>query len=369
MTTNEPDDDIKDLLGNTAPEQPDLPAGARADAVRSRARAVRRRNGLALAAAAVVAVVGIGGGIAAITSGDDPSGTQVAADPTRSEAPAPEPPACPTEPIDVGGSTGVEALPDGAISVRACPATFSGGAGLPGGPDVTLPTEPLVQDADAFTSTVREMAPYEIDDECALIQIFPIPWAIVVSYPDGTSAILGTTSQLCDSVQVAGEGRGAEDVIAAFTDALASQEGTNGAPVLDPPLACPAVDELDAILTTPDTYTGPLADFEPVAGLVCYTADPQGAREYAEDEGQLTPQQLTVVRDDLAASSTDEPRLAGRCTDSGPTRVVVLAAQDGTRVVRVDRSCTTEFAGGGLYWRAGDEAEAILDRALGGRVD
>ena len=359
------DDRIKDLLDSTAPDRPDLPPAARTTAVRDRARAVSRRHRVAVAAA-VVAVVGVGVGVPVLTSGgDDPSGTEVAGDPAPVVAPEPTPPPCPAEPVDVSAGVVVDALPDGAISVRACPTTDQP-ALAPG----DLPTEPLVEGVDDFTAGVRDLPAYVLEEECAFTTMMAQPWALVVSYRDGTSAVLGSTMRSCATVPVESVDRSAQAVLDLFVDASDRQVPTPGGGTTGevPGIPCPDPARFDDALTAPDSYTGDLRDFTPVAGVACYVPDPQGAREYAADEGGLSADQAQLLADDLAARTTSEASVDGLCTDSGPTRVVVLVDAEGVGVTRVDRSCTSEFTGGGTWWLAGDAAEAVIDDALGGRL-
>lgn len=210
------DDTIRDLLDSAAPERPALPAAARADAVRTRAHAVRRRNGLVLAAA-VTAVVGIGVAVPVLTSGsDDDRSGGVASDPTPEVL---APPPCPAEPVVVDGGGSV-AVPEGAFAVRACPAVWNGG-GQPAlsPPDDVLPTEPLVDGAAAFLAEVRGLPAYTLEEECAATMVQIQPWALVASYADGSSAVLAGTTRACAPVPVEGVDRSAAEILSLFTAA------------------------------------------------------------------------------------------------------------------------------------------------------
>lgn len=213
------DPKLRELLDSAAPAQPDLTPAARTSAVTTRARAVRRRNGFVLAAA-VAAVVGVGVAVPLVGSGGDDGGTPVASDP-----PPPVevvPPDCPAEAVDVTEGTTVDALPDGAVSVRACAADFDQ-QGAPAGTGrsvLDLPAEPVVEGADELLAAVRELPAYTLEEECAFTMMMAQPWALVVSYPDGTSATLGSTTRTCASVPVEGVDRSAEAILGLFTSAV-----------------------------------------------------------------------------------------------------------------------------------------------------
>ncbi|MDO9455868.1 hypothetical protein [Nocardioides sp.] len=353
------DRDIRELLDSAAPDQPGLPPDARTTAVRDRARTVTRRHRLVLAAA-VVLVVGVGVGVPVLTSGDDDPGRAADAPPARVE-----PPECPSTTIDLTDGVAVKTLPDGAVSARACPAEWTGGgqSGPPLGapPSDDLPTQPLVEGVDAFTTAVRGLPAYELEDECLFTTVAPAPWAIVVSYPDGTSATLGSTMRGCAAVPVESVDRSAESILALFSGATAPESADVA--------TCPAPEAEDgAVAARPDTFDGAVADLGATSAAVCYGVDPQGAPEYAATKGTLEGAALDTVVTDLTQHATAERQLAGRCADTGPTRLVVLAGPDGA-ITLTDDACSGEFAFGDGFWVASPESEDALATALGGRVD
>lgn len=222
---NHDDRTLKDLLDSTAPDRPDLPAAARTTAVRDRARVVRRRQGLVLAAA-VVAVAGIGIGVPVLTSGDDPDGsTQVAGDPAAGEptGPAVVPPVeCPADPPVIDETSAKADFPDGATSLRLCPATFDTAAGAV---DFTLPTEPVTDDVDGLLDRVAAQPAYVFPTECMSMTLAPMPWTMVVGYPDGSTASVGSTLTGCASVTVDGQEVDVETTLTLLTDAVGAPAG------------------------------------------------------------------------------------------------------------------------------------------------
>ncbi|MFB9314222.1 hypothetical protein [Nocardioides plantarum] len=193
------DDRLKELLDSTAPDRPDLPAAARTSAVRERAVVVRRRSRLVLAAA-VVAVVGIGVGVSVLASGDDPDrGTEVADDPAPTTTPAPPP--CPAEPPVLDETSTKADFPDGATSLRLCPATFDTAGDLG---KFLLPTAPVTTGVDALVDRLAAQPEFAMDPECAAISLAPMPWTLVVAYPDGSTVSVGATMTRCASVTLDG---------------------------------------------------------------------------------------------------------------------------------------------------------------------
>lgn len=371
------DDDIKDLLDSTAPAGPDLPAAARADAVRGRARAARRRNGLVLAAA-VVAVVGIGAGIAVVGSGDEPGrSTEVAGDP--SEPAAPPVVECPAEPtvLDQEGKASTAEFPDGASSLRLCPATFDSQQGTI---EFTLVQHPVTADVDALIDEIAAQPVFEFTTECAATSIMPMPWTMVVGYPDGSTVSVGNTSTACASITVDGRevdvdstlGLVQEAAVAASDrDVVASAEASASA--APDPAACPelrgdgAEDSVQRPVGEPDTFVGDLAELDVTSAAVCYGVDPLGMREYADTQGSVDGLALDLLVHDIRTNTTASPVVAGRCTDTGPVRLIVLSGAGG-QVTLTNDSCTSEFAFAGGYWLPGDGSEDTIAAALGGRI-
>lgn len=367
MTDDPTSDQLRDLLASAAPDGPDLPPAARTAAVRDRARVVRRRQGLAVAAAVLVALGALA--VPVLVSGDD-APSQVAEDPAPDGPDTPAP--CPAEPVVVPAADGAESLPDGALSARLCPAILDGEDpnATMGGPNGG-PVDPsaLVEDGvDAFVAAVRALPAYESAPECAMTMMAIEPWSVVVSYSDGTSVVLGTTTRSCSSVPVEGVQRSSEGILDAFADASARQP-SDPSETADPSaadLTCPDLSAAWSAAPEPATLA---AEVDAVRGLVCYLADPMGSREYAEDSGVLTGAQAATLGREVRATVTPRPQQAGRCTDTGPTRVVLLQDADGGLLTLVDASCTSEFRSSRGYWLASDESEAILSEALGGTVD
>lgn len=347
------DDQIKDLLDSTAPGRPDLTPGERVGAVTARARATRRR-GRVLAAAAAIAVVGVGVGVPVALSGDDADRGPVAADP--SEPPAKAAP-CPAEPIDAEKVGSTPDLPDGAVSARLCPATFQGSVG-----DLDrLPTEPLTDDVDTFLDALRALPPGELDAECALVQMAPEPWALVVSYPDG-DVTFGSTMRSCSVVSVAGVDRTVEAVLETYTAAVPTPGGA-------PPCPAPTSGGLRSLEAQADTYDGSFTDFVPVAASLCYGVDPMGGPEYAETEAALGQDAMSQLFSEAGRAMSGSPIEGGMCTDAGPTRLFVLVDADGRRVTFVDSDCTGEFTSRWGFWRPSERAEDRIAQELGGRTD
>jgi hypothetical protein len=346
MTTE--NDHLRDLLQRTAPDRPELEPGARAVAVARRGRAARLRD-RGLVAGAAVAVLAAAIAVPLSLGGDD-------APDVATQPPAPTAPPCPTGTIEVGPLPSLPSLDD-VVSVRSCPAAWSGAG--PAAQTDPLPTAPLVGDAAAaFAEDVAALPAYAVSDQCALISVMPDPWALVVTTSDGDTAVLGSTMRFCSAVTVGGTERGAGDVIAAFEGNLERQRAGI------PDLSCPTSDRLAEGAPTWN------ASFDPstaTAGVACYRVDPNGRPEYAGTAGELSADQLAVVRDDLAANlgpSTEN----GMCVDSGPQRLVILEDAEGDQAAYVDEACTGEFVGARGYWVPGSAAADAIADALGGRV-
>ncbi len=200
---------LHDLLERTAPEAPDLSAAERTAAVSVRGRSARRRD-RGLVAVGVAAVVAAGLGVPLALGGD--------AGDTRNAGLASEPAAlvvepCPSAPVDAETLGPAPALDD-VVAVRSCPVT---GLGVDPEP---LPTAPLTDaGAEAFEADVAALPAYVLPDECALMSIMPMPWALQVQTSDGETFVLGSTTRLCSSVKVGGVALGSDAVIAAFDPA------------------------------------------------------------------------------------------------------------------------------------------------------
>jgi hypothetical protein len=358
------DDQIRALLDSAAPEQPDVLPAARTTAVRRRAAAARRQR-LALAAV-VVAVVGIGVGVPVLTSGDDPDrSSRTADDPAPPNGRAP---ACPTEVVDVSQGLEVDELPDGAVSARACRATFSASPDSAGAEAQTLPAGP-VPDVDAFVDAVRDLPASTLEPECASTTAEPVPWAIVISYPDGTSQTLGASSQVCATVDVAGVDRSADEIVGLWYQA-AGRERTDPSGSLGLRDSygfpdCPTDQAgIDDALASPDTYTGDVGDLAPDAAVLCYVRGDERDAAYDEDQAMVKPDDVPTLGDDLAAGFTTSPRRAGRCAEDGPRRVLFLHGDADEALTLVENSCTGEFSGRGIFWLPEEEAAQVLENAL-----
>ena len=284
--------------------------------------------------------------------------TSVAADPTT--APEAPPAACPAEPVDVEGALAIDEVPDGAVSARLCPGTWSGS---PGPSELgALPADPLTDDALAtFLDDLVTLPAGQLDESCAFTTSIPEPWALVVSYADDVAPVtIGSTSRLCSTVSIAGTDVTVEDVLGLYVAAVPSEGRTP---------ACPEpVDGLRSLEAEPDTTTAAYLDFEPVAGIVCYGVDPMGGREYQDDAGALGDDALASVYAAIGRDTTAEPSIDGMCVDTGPTRLIVLVDADGGRITLTDDQCSGEFASVWGWWAPNAMADDLLADALGGRV-
>ncbi|QCW49979.1 hypothetical protein FE634_05345 [Nocardioides dongxiaopingii] len=212
---------LKDLLDSTAPDQPDLPAAARAAAVTERSRAVTRRH-RALVALAAVAVVGVGVAVPLALDGDDaPSRQQVADDPAPEEPALPAPQPCPDAPVAVDQLRPGD-LPDDAAWARLCPAT----SGVGGAADLGEEEMGAVLVGDQATALVADIEALprleELRPECATMLVQPSAWALVVGDGNGGTATIGASVTACGTVPVAGQDRQVEAVLALATEALAA---------------------------------------------------------------------------------------------------------------------------------------------------
>jgi hypothetical protein len=240
---------------------------------------------------------------------------------------------------------------DDVVAVRSCPASWSGS-----GPDAQaepLPTAPLDGDAAAaFAADVDALPSYSMPAQCAVMNMLPQPWALVVTTADGDTTVLGSTMRACSAVPVDGVKRGSQDVIAAFEGNLERQR--TGIP----DLSCPTGDRLAEGAPTWN------ASFDPstaVAGVACYRADPMGAHADDTGGGPLDAALLAMIRDDLSAN-LDQTADEGMCADTGPQRLVVLEDAEGDQAAWVDDRCTGQFDGAGGYWTPSPAIDAWISR-------
>ena len=358
---------VRDLLQAAAPADQD--AVGRAAAVRRRSRRGRVRAGVG-AGLAVVVLLGVGAivpslldrGGADADRAEDPAagGTGAAASVGWEAAP------CPTDPIDVSGTDNA-ALPPTAVSVRLCRAQLT----IPGGEPILTswegPIDALVTDVDGFLAESDGLPAYRLPDECAAILATPDPWALVLTRPSGERQVVGAAGIVCAGVSLGAREVSAADLQTAFVEALGHQRAQ-----LEPPgsvqAECPAVVEGAFRQTAAPDTVQPASRESVVAGAICYTVDPLGSREYARDRGELPPAAVRTVVADIDARRTGQPREAGGCADSGPTRIVVLVDEWGDRTSWTDNNCTGEFTGAAGYWVPGADAQEALLHALGDRV-
>lgn len=352
--------DVRDLLDSASPGQPLVGAAERARAVAARGRAVRRRNRLALVAAAAVAAVGVS--VPVLAGGDDGGrGVDVAAPTTV------EPEACPEPPADVETLEPTD-LPDGAAWARMCQGTWSGGAVVDSSTwTLTWDSAPITEGVDTLLGAIRDLPTYDqLEPECASMMMMPTPWTLVVGYPDGTTATIGSTVTACGAAQVADSPRSSAAILELVSDAGNDAEddaATDGAAACPEPAA-----GLRTLEPEPDTYAGAFPDFRQTAAVVCYGPDPMGAPEYRATEGVLADDPRFTIVSDAGSRSTPRPSSEGTCTDSGPTRLIVLVDDEGRRLTLTDSSCTGEFAWAYGYWKPSPQVEQVITDALGGRV-
>lgn len=350
----DPETHLRDLLDRAAPGSPELDPASRTAAVVRRGRAARRRD-RGLVAGAAAAVLALAVGVPLALGGDDGPAEVASPPPVITAAP------CPAEPIDVSQGTAVPDLAD-VTSVRACPATWGEGGDLPGDP-APLPETPLTGDAAAaFADDVLAMPAYVMPSSCATMNILAVPWALVIESADKGTVVVGSTMRLCGAVDVAGSQRAADQVIAAFAGNLERQQAGDPTPGADGP-SCP---DGDRLAEGADTWNASFDISTATMGMVCYVADPLGLPQYAATEGKLHLENLTTIRDDLAAHIGAAPGGLYGCTDTGPQRLLVLTNDAGDRAAYVDDACQGSFLGALGYWQPSDAAEAAIRQSLGG---
>jgi hypothetical protein len=351
---------MRELLARTPPA--DTGAAGRADAVVKRARRDRRRRGIvggvAVAAFATAVIV------TPHLLKTSPT-TNEATDPTngvgaRAGDPLTTDP-CPAEPIDISQADVVPALPSGAESVRLCRAVWPHVQGAKAKVDLVsswqAPLDALVVNPDSFVEAVAE-APVWDPAECSAVRPVPDPFAVVVTYADETK-VLGAVAPVCSTIDIGGRQVGSDEVVAAFKTSLQSQREVLAAPKLVEP-DCGSSSQQKLSTFEIDRFAGPTT-----AGVVCYTVDPMGSREYANDEGALTDDQIALIESDMQANRAAS---RGRCIDSGPVRVIRFADEWGDVTSWVDDRCTGDFASAVGTWSPSAEAERAIADALGGRV-
>jgi hypothetical protein len=218
--------DLRTLLDETAPERPEVLHAERMAAVRRRSRTLTQRLRLAIGAA-LAAVVAAAVAVPLLVGG---TSGHVATDPAPPDA-EPAPVECPAEPVAVDEATTKAEFPDGATSMRFCPAAGASGDGEPLGggrpADEVLPTEPVTDDVDALLDRVAAQPAWTFPPECAAIMMTAQPWALVVGYADGSTVTLGGTMRGCAGVTVDGTPVDVETTLAMLAEAT-PQGGSGG---------------------------------------------------------------------------------------------------------------------------------------------
>lgn len=361
-------DRMREMLARTPPA--DRGAAGRADAVvdRARRRRSRKRRGVvgALAVGTFAAVVIVTPHLlrTSPTTNDatDPTNGAEVAHPTAGPDPWLTDP-CPVNPIDISEADSVQDLPTGAESVRLCRAVMPHVLGSNGKQDLVsswdAPPDALVKDPDGFVRAVVA-APTWDAGECAAADWVDDPFAIVVTYADETR-VIGSRAQVCNGITIGGRRIGSDSVIAAFVDGLEIQGSSLGEPTPIPP-TCGTVRGQKVSTFDVDQISGPAK-----TGVACYTVDPQGPREYTDDEGLLTDDQVAALQDDIRANPGEFSELG--CQDTGPVRVIRLVDGRGNVTAWVDDRCSGDFTGPAGIWSPSVAAEQIIADALGGRAD
>jgi len=354
-------DRMRELLARTPPADPAL--AGRADAVVRRARASRRRRGViggiavAVFAAAVIVTPHFLKTSPTTNEATDPSNGATLVDQADDDLLAN--PCSTDDPID--GPT--DTIPAAVAFLRLCTTDYPGSEPATWAP----PLDALVQTDLFFQRMAAEQAARP--DRCATANPVPDPLQFVFVTLDGKKGVASALNT-CEDVSVSGTAYPVTAVLSAYFGALDAQREERRPPA-DIDASCPPE-------PAPDSWTWPLEPdtrmsgrFLPsaVSGVVCYMVDPMGGREYADDQGELSATQLAVVVDDMAARKTAEPTSDGGCTDSGPTRIVVLVDEWGDRQSWVDAVCSGEFTGAGQYWIPSASAEDVITSALGGGID
>ncbi|MGA8257352.1 MAG: hypothetical protein WB767_12335, partial [Nocardioides sp.] len=304
-------------------------------------------------------------GVPVLAGGDDGgSGVDVAGQRT-SVAPA----ECPDPPVDVETLDPATELPDGAAWARMCSGTFSGATSDSYSSSLALSFDsaPVTEDVDALLGAIRDLPAYdELEPECAAMTMLPTPWTLVVGYPDGSTATIGSTVTLCGAASVDRIPRSSQAILELVGDASNEQSDEQAAGAA----ACPEpVTGLRTLQPEPDTYEGQLSNFRQTTAAACYGPDPLGSPEYQGTQGELDADARFAIISDLGENTTARPAQEGGCTDSGPTRLVVLADDEGRRITLTDSNCTGEFSWAQGFWQAGQDAEAAITQALGGRLN
>ncbi len=370
---NNPDADrIRELLDQAAPRNTDT--SGRAESVTRRARRARTTRGVAggIAVAAVVAAVVITPqflNTSATTNQNSDPNNDVVADQTEQPDGDQQPDGdgvlanpCPDQDGLYDGET-TSVIPPGATSIRLCPVSLSGVDVKPW----DAPDDALVE-VNRFYTLVAEQEPAD-PARCAAANPVPDPLYFQVVSPNG-HVMTAFSGSICSDITVDGAAYPSADVLEAFFASLATQRSD-----LTPPqgatAACPPGPDDGSWTWRPEPDTrGPGNSLtDAVSGVVCYMVDPMGGREYADDEAVLTDDQLQALVGDIAAAQTRDPSTQLGCTDTGPTRILVVVNAWGDRTSWTDAVCTGEFKSSRGYWKPGDAAEDVLAEALGGRTD
>ena len=364
---------VKDLLSRAAPRHPDT--AGRASAVLERARRSRTRRGvlggaaIALVAAAVVITPSFLSTSPTTNdaSPDDPDRTApTRVQPADSLDPLTADP-CPDAPIDIEGADSLDQPASKVSSVRLCPALLPHVQGTEPKEDIVsswiAPVDALTDGAGDFVHALSE-APAMDPAECAAASVVWDPFALVITSSDGTRTTIGAYAPICYGIEIGGTTVSSGVVTDLFVEALAQQR-EELAPPGSVDVQCPV--KGDEQQSTFHKYTGdpsvstPLQD-DVRAGIVCIQ-DPADVRGYVNSEGPLSSDQLDLILGDIEENSDGED---GECTDDGVTRVLRLVTDWGDVMSWVDSGCAGGFQYSGSFWDPSDEAEGVIQQALGG---
>lgn len=346
------DDDLRDLLDHAAPARPALDAGARSAAVATRARAVTRRNRLALAAT-VVAVVAAGVSVPLLTSSDDGRTGSV---PAASDGPSPVNagvPACPADPL-VTLDLQLDGLDSPVTSVRSCPV-----ADEPYVYPVVLPTGVLTTGVDALVADLQALPAQSVASCTTFVRREERPWALQLALADGTTVTVGPTGNSCQGWVVINRVRvNVGGVLRLYRSALVTQATDTCTQASAAPWM--------SLTTSPDTFEGDPADFTPVSAVACdWTSGPDGP-VYAQDAGPLPPEEVARTwQDVLDHSGPSADGGSYTCRDRGGLGLALLDA-DGRRISLIGDSCGANFRWSGGIWPGTSTSADTITAALGG---
>ena len=175
---------LRALLTAATPSGPDDPD--RASRVAARGRRDRRRVIIASVIGAVAAAVIIAPQVLNATRTSD-VGENVTNRPTATQqeqgAAAMSTTPCPQDPLEVPDTLTDQTIPEGAVSLRLCPAAFADGSV----PAIWVPPADalLTEGVADFMNTVAKEAEVK-PDRCAAIRPVPDPYVLLVGMPDGS---------------------------------------------------------------------------------------------------------------------------------------------------------------------------------------